>query len=264
MTKEKKHIALEVKDLSIGYLAKRKTFVVFEGINFSIYKGKMVGLVGSNGIGKSTLLRTIAGIQPNLKGNININRNSLDSFTSIQLANELSIVLTEAPTSKNLSVLELVSLGRQPYTNWIGKLSETDKKIIQKALQDTETELLINHKCFELSDGQLQQVLIARALAQDTSLILLDEPTTHLDIYHRTYIFSLLKKIANEDSKTIFFSTHEIDLAIQLSDHLVVMTPQKVYFNSPENLISEGCFDNLFPNETICFEQETKRFVLKN
>jgi len=176
----------------------------------------------------------------------------------------LSIVLTEAPASRNLSVLELISLGRQPYTNWVGKLSEMDKEIIQQAIKATETESLIHQKCYELSDGQLQRVMIARALAQDTPLILLDEPTTHLDIYHRAYILKLLKKLAKERGKTILFSTHEIDLAIQLSDKLLVMTSDKVHFNTPENLIEEGCFESLFPKETIHFDHKMKRFVLKD
>lgn len=264
MTSENKHIVMEVKDLTIGYLTKKKTTVVSEGINFSISKGKLVGLVGSNGIGKSTLIRTLAGMQPSLQGKISINESLLKNYSSIQLANELSIVLTEAPASRNLNVLELVSLGRQPYTSWVGKLSETDKEIIQKALTATETTSLIDQKCFELSDGQLQRVMIARAIAQDTPLILLDEPTTHLDIYHRAYILKLLKKLANESGKTILFSTHEIDLAIQLSDKMLVMTSDKVHYNSPKKLIEKGCFNSLFPKETVRFDSKMKRFVLKN
>jgi len=238
--------------------------MISEGINFSITKGEMVGLVGTNGIGKSTLLRTLAGMQPSLKGDILINNISLNKYTSLQLANKLSIVLTEAPASKTLSVLELISLGRQPYTNWVGKLSERDKEIIQKALKATETETLAHRKCYELSDGQLQRVMIARALAQDTPLVLLDEPTTHLDMYHRAYILKLLKRLTKETGKTILFSSHEIDLVIQLSDKMLVMTPEKVHYENPESLINKGCFDSLFPKETIHFDTEMKRFILKN
>lgn len=264
MSLEKKHSVLEVKDLTIGYSTKSKTAVISEGINFSISKGELVGLVGTNGIGKSTLLRTLAGMQPSLEGSIIINDTYLNSYTSLQLANELSIVLTEAPASSNLSVLELISFGRQPYTNWVGKLSKTDKEIIQNASKATDTKSLANQKCYELSDGQLQRVMIARALAQDTPLILLDEPTTHLDLYHRAYVLKLLKRLAKESGKTILFSTHEIDLAIQLSDKMLVMTSEKTHYNSPENLIEQGCFEALFPKETIHFDTEMKRFVLKN
>ena len=264
MASENIHSVLKVEDLSIGYTSKKKSTMISEGINFSIHKGELVGLVGTNGIGKSTLLRTLAGMQPELKGMIFINNIPLNSHTSLQLANKLSIVLTEAPASKTLSVLELISLGRQPYTNWVGKLSENDKEIIQRALKATEIEFLSHRKCFELSDGQLQRVMIARALAQDTPLILLDEPTTHLDMYHRAYILKLLKKLTKETGKTILYSSHEIDLAIQLSDKMLVMTPEKVQYADPESLINQGCFDTLFPKETIHFDPEMKRFTLKN
>ncbi len=255
---------LEVNGLTIGYISKKKITIVSKEINFSINKGELVGLVGTNGIGKSTLLRTLARMQPSIEGSIVINTLLLENYSSLQLANKLSIVLTESPASKNLTVLELVSLGRQPYTNWVGKLSETDKEIIQNAIQATEIESLVHQKCFELSDGQLQRVMIARALAQDTPLILLDEPTTHLDMYHRAYILKLLKKLAKKTGKTILFSSHEIDLVIQLTDKMVVMTPEKVHYNAPETLIKEGCFEELFPKETIHFDHETKRFELKN
>jgi len=259
----KKHIAIQTKDLSIGYASKKKTTLISEGINFSIKQGELVSLVGTNGIGKSTLLRTLAGMQPLLNGSISINRNLLNNISALDLANDLSVVLTETPASQNLSVLELVSLGRHPYTNWIGSISESDQVIINSAISATKIEDLLNYKCYELSDGQLQKVLIARALTQDTPLILLDEPTTHLDIFHRASVLKLLKKLASENGKTILFSTHEIDLAIQLSYKMIVMTKDKVFFDTPDNLIKQGCFDNLFPMDSIEFNRELKRFVLK-
>jgi len=264
MSLEKSHPVLEVSDLSIGYFSKKESILISEGINFSIPKGELVSIVGTNGIGKSTLLRTLAYMQPALKGSISLNNKNISEYDSFQLANTLSIVLTEAPSSKNLTVLELVSLGRHPYTNWVGTLSENDKNIIQNAIDVTEIEDLTNKKCMELSDGQLQRVMIARALAQDTPLILLDEPTTHLDIYHRAYLLKLLKKLAVKKNKAILFSTHEIDLAIQVSDKMIVMTEDEVYFDEPNKLIKSGCFDTLFPSETIHFSKDLKRFVLKD
>ncbi len=264
MASENKHSVLEISELAIGYISKKKTTVVSEGINFSINKGELVGLVGTNGIGKSTLLRTLAGMQPFLNGTISINNKLLQDISALQLANELSIVLTEIPASKNLTVLELVSLGRHPYTNWVGTLSEADKKIIRHAITATEIEPLITKKCYELSDGQLQKSMIARALAQDTPLILLDEPTTHLDLYHRASVLKLLKNLSQKTGKTILFSTHEIDLAIQVSDKMIVMTSEKTFYNSPEELTNQGCFESLFPKELIYFDTTTKRFVLKN
>jgi iron complex transport system ATP-binding protein len=258
-----KHTVLEAKQLSIGYFNKKKSSIISEGINFSIAEGELIGLVGANGIGKSTLLRTLAGMQPSIKGEVLINNIVNTTYTPLKLANQLSIVLTEVPASKNLSVLELVSLGRQPHTNWMGKLTEQDKEAINFALEATTTQSLAQRKCFELSDGQLQRVYIARALAQDTPLIILDEPTTHLDLYHRAYVLKLLKKLADETKKTILFSTHEIDLAIQLTDKMIVMTNNETHFDTPCNLIESGRFDALFPKETIDFDAKTGRFTIK-
>ena len=263
MINNKKNIVIEASNLSLGYVTKKKKNLISEGINFSIKQGELVGLVGTNGIGKSTLLRTLAGMQPSLSGSILINGKTLSDISASDLANDLSVVLTETPASQNLSVLELVSLGRHPYTNWIGSLSEKDQVTINSAISATKIKDLLNYKCYELSDGQLQKVLIARALTQDTPLILLDEPTTHLDIFHRASVLKLLKKLASENGKTILFSTHEIDLAIQLSDKMMVMTKEKVFFDTPDNLIQQGCFESLFPEDVVYFDSDIKRFVLK-
>ncbi len=263
MASEEKNIILEARNLSVGYLHKKNNSIIADGIHFSISKGELVGLVGANGIGKSTLLRTLTGMQNALSGTIFLKGKNIKQYSSFQLATNLSVVLTEAPASKNLSVLEMVSLGRQPYTNWIGSLSEEDKKTINTALEATDTVSLAHRKCFELSDGQMQRVAIARALAQDTPIIILDEPTTHLDIYHRAYVLKLLKKLASESQKTILFSTHEIDLAIQLTDKMLVMTNNETHFDEPCKLIEAGRFDALFPKETIDFDGRTGRFVIK-
>jgi len=263
MTSETKHITLQAQDLRVGYFKKKKEIPVSQHIDFSFSEGELVGLVGANGIGKSTLLRTLAGMQPKLSGNILIKKKNLQSYSTLELANQISVVLTEPPASKNLTVLELISLGRQPYTSWMGTLSKKDKVAVNNALQATETQTLAHRKCFELSDGQMQRVAIARALAQDTPIIILDEPTTHLDLYHRAYILKLLKKLVSESNKTILFSTHEIDLAIQLSDKMMVMTDKANYFDTPCNLIEAGHFDALFPKDTIHFDKTTGRFSIK-
>lgn len=264
MASEEKHTVLQAKDLAIGYVSKRKRVVISENINFSIFEGELVGLVGANGIGKSTLLRSLAGMQPLLDGSIFLNKKTLYSFGTLEMAMQLSIVLTEAPASKNLTVLELVSLGRQPHTNWMGSMSVADSEAIQIALEATDTNSLAQRKCFELSDGQLQRVYIARALAQDTPLIVLDEPTTHLDLYHRANVLKLLKKLAKETKKTILFSTHEIDLAIQLCDKVIVMAEAATFFDTPTKLIESDRFNSIFPKEIISFDSETGRFTIKD
>ncbi len=263
MNPENKNIVLKTENLSIGYFNKKTSTVVGENIDFSICEGELIGLVGANGIGKSTLLRTLAGMQKPLNGTITILEKKIKEYSHLELAGQMSLVLTETPASKNLTVLELVSLGRQPFTNWMGKLSEKDRTAIQFALQSTEIEALKNRKCFELSDGQMQRVAIARALAQNTPIIILDEPTTHLDLYHRAYILKLLKKLASESKKTILFSTHEIDLAIQLADKMLVMAPEISYFDEPCQLIEAGRFETLFPKEIIGFDNQTGKFNVK-
>lgn len=263
MSVSKEHIILNVVDLTIGYFLKNDVLTVSENINFSIGNGELIGLVGANGVGKSTLLRTLANMQRKINGDISLNNKPIYKHNPVELASKLSVVLTEPPASKNLSVYDLIALGRHPYTNWIGTFSETDKRTIQWAMEVTETVSLSSKRCFELSDGQLQRVYIARALAQDTSLIILDEPTTHLDLYHRAYVLKLLKKLATDTKKSILFSTHEIDLAIQLSDKILVLSPEGNYFGTPGSLINDGKFDSLFPKNTIQFDRETGRFTIK-
>ena len=263
MATEQQHIVLETKNLSIGYASKKKINQVAGSINIVLQKGHLVGLVGANGIGKSTLLRTLTNVQKPLEGTIFINSKSLLEYEPVELAKQLSLVLTEPIASKNLSVFELVALGRQPYTNWVGNLSQVDMDIINKALQQANLEALKTKKCFELSDGQLQKVMIARALAQDTDLIILDEPTTHLDMYHKAYILKLLQKLAKESGKTILFSSHEIDLSIQLCDAMIVMTKDNVVSGQPCDLIEKGIFNSLFPEDLIVFDEKSGSFRVR-
>tara|TARA_R110002049_G_scaffold10728_2_gene52161 strand:+ start:16753 stop:17439 length:687 start_codon:yes stop_codon:yes gene_type:complete len=223
-------------------------------------KGEVAAIVGINGIGKSTLLRTLGNVQPKLSGNITLNTIPLEQHSVQELALEISVVLTEPIASKNLTVLELISLGRQPYTNWIGTLTEEDKEKISLAMDMLQISELKSKKCYELSDGQLQRVMIARALAQDTQLILLDEPTTHLDLYHKVQILKLLKYIAHKTNKTILFTTHEIEIAIQLCDKMLILEGQQSIFGSPRELIQKKSFENLFPSDTITFDSQTGSF----
>ena len=263
MDTKSKHIVLKTEDLSIGYTTKKTQTIIASNINIELNKGEFIGLIGANGIGKSTLLRTLTNVQNSLRGSIFINKKNISKYTDLDLAKTMSLVLTEQISSKNLSVLELVALGRQPYTNWVGNFSQHDISIINKALNQTNIVALKHKKCFELSDGQLQKVMIARALAQDTALIILDEPTTHLDMYHKAYILKLLQKLAKQTNKTILFSSHEIDLAIQLCDKLVVMINDKVVSDEPCNLISKGVFQTLFPKDLIAFDEKTGSFRVR-
>ena len=263
MKDNSQHIILKTNALAIGYATKQSKTTIASHINIEIQQGELVGVIGANGIGKSTLLRTLSKVQNPLEGDVSIHNTTLKNYNAIDLAKVMSLVLTEPIASKNLSVFEVVALGRQPYTNWFGTLSKEDLDIAHKALVQTNILELKDKKCFELSDGQLQKVMIARALAQDTDLIILDEPTTHLDMYHKAYILKLLQKLTKTTGKTILFSSHEIDLAIQLCDTLIVMTNDNVVTDTPCNLISKGTFNTLFPEDLIAFDAETGRFRVK-
>ncbi|MBC8767928.1 ABC transporter ATP-binding protein [Arenibacter sp. BSSL-BM3] len=254
------HIALKIENLSIGYATKKQQTYIAQDIDFSLFKGEVAAIVGVNGIGKSTLLRTLGNVQPKLSGNITLNNIPLEHHSIQELASEISVVLTEPIASKNLTVLELISLGRQPYTNWIGTLTQEDKEKISLAVEMLQIEELKSKKCYELSDGQLQRVMIARALAQDTQLILLDEPTTHLDLYHKVQILKLLKSIAHRTNKTILFTTHEIEIAIQLCDKMLILESNQNTFGSPCELIQKKSFENLFPSDSITFDSQTGSF----
>ena len=253
-------IILSTSNLSIGYTSKNKTTVVAKDINLRISKANLIGLVGANGVGKSTLLRTLSDLQKPLLGSIKLKGKRLEDYSPIEMAKTMGLALTEQLMSKNLTVFELIAIGRQPYTNWIGKLSPSDQEAVGRAIELTNIEELQQKKCYELSDGQMQKVLIARALAQDTEIIILDEPTTHLDLYHRAYILKLLKQLTRDTRKTILFSSHEIDLTIQLCDTMAVMTEDKVYTNSPCKLIENGVFESLFPKDLIDFDLSTGSF----
>ena len=253
---------LSTSNLSIGYQSKKEKNIIAENLNLTFEEGKLISLVGGNGIGKSTLLRTITGIQKPLAGTVMLKKKEIHNYESLALAQNLSLVLTEKLPPSNLSVFELIALGRQPYTNWLGKLSADDLEKINQAITLTHVEHLIDKKHHEISDGQLQIVLIARALAQDTPLIILDEPTTHLDLFHKVSIFKLLKKLSQETNKCILFSTHDIDLAIQLSDEMIVMTESMVEQDQPCNLITKGIFNTLFKDSSITFDGEKGKFVI--
>jgi len=260
MEYSKKHSILKTENLSIGYKSKKSSTIIASNININLKKGELVGLVGANGIGKSTLLRSLTQVQEAIDGSITLNNRNLSEYQPIELAKSLSLVLTEQITSKNLTVFELVALGRQPYTNWIGNLSKLDTLKVNTSLSQANITDLKDRKCFELSDGQLQKVMIARALAQDTDVIVLDEPTTHLDMYHKAYVLKLLQRLVKDTGKTILFSSHEIDLAIQLCDKMIVMTIDNVVSDSPCNLISNGTFESLFPKDLIAFDEKTGSF----
>lgn len=249
---------LHTEQITIGYSNK----IVAENITINLNSSKLITLIGINGVGKSTLLKSITGIIPTLKGEVVLNNKSIMLYTTNDLAKQLSIVLTDKLPPSNLSVFELIALGRQPYTNWLGHLTTNDINIIEEAISLTDLNHLKHKKHYELSDGQLQKVLIARALVQDTPLIVLDEPTTHLDLVHKVSIYKLLKKLAHETNKCILVSTHDMDLSLQMSDEIIVLTKKGLHQNTPKQLISEGVFEQLFIHDDIYFDKEKGKFII--
>lgn len=247
---------LSIQSLAVGY----KNINVAEDINLQLEKGSFSAIVGPNGIGKSTLLRTLAGLQPKMGGAIHMDQKPLETYNPVSLAKQVALVLTETPATKNLTVHELLSLGRQPYTNWLGMLSTSDKQKIEQSISNFGLEKLVGSKCYELSDGQLQRVFIARAVVQDTPIVLLDEPTTHLDLANKVRIFKLLQKLSKEHNKLILFTSHEINLTLQLCDHLLIMDGKENPFGQPEELVESGNLSSLFPSEIVHFDKTSGTF----
>ncbi len=249
----------KVENLEIGY----KNKSLFNNLNFELKTGVLTSLLGSNGIGKSTLLKTISGLLAKKNGAISIDGKQLNQFTNADFAKMVSVVLTNENVNKDLTVFELVKLGRQPYTNWLDQLTTDDLLFIDQVLIDCEIKSLQNLKLAQLSDGQLQRSLIARAVVQNTPFIFLDEPSTHLDLYHKMRLFKLLKRLCEEKNKCILFSTHDLDLALQLSDEIMLLKDEKFYYNSTQNLINEGVFDRFFDTDAIVFDKKRKQFIVQ-
>lgn len=260
--KEARRNILETNSLEIGYKRRRETHSVLKDINLTLKLGELVCFLGPNGVGKSTLLRTMAGIQRPLLGQVMVDGQSLTNLSLNEKAKYISLVLT-GRTGGNLTVKELVSLGRHPHTHWSGKLNSEDIQKIEDAIEKTHMELLQNRKLYTLSDGQLQKAMIARALAQDSAIMILDEPTAHLDLNNRMEIMDLLHKMAKETNKAILAATHELDLALHTADKLwVAAFGRPIVAGTPEDLILNGTIEETFIREGTNFNPFSGSFSL--
>lgn len=255
---------LQLSHVSIGYPVSGGTKIVQSDLTLSASEGELIALIGKNGCGKSTLLRSIACLQPLLQGNMQLNGENLREISPRRRARLLSVVLTEQQPVASFTVQELIAIGRDPYTGWLGSLTREDDRIIHEAIEMTYLEGFANRNIHELSDGERQRVFIARALAQNTPVILLDEPTSHLDLPNRINILLLLQKLARETGKTIFISTHELETAIQVADKLWLMEKEKgVTVGVPEDLVLKGIFDRVFYHPSYEFDKEYGSFVVQ-
>lgn len=231
-------VSISTNNLTIGY----DHHIVQSNLNFELHSGEMVCMLGPNGCGKSTLLRTLAGLQPALAGSFKIQNSEFLIQNS-----SIALVLTERLSLENTTIHDVVAMGRYPYTSFLGGLSETDEQIINQSLTDVGL-IGTAHTFFnDHSDGEKQRALIAKALTQETPIILLDEPTAHLDLPNRIRILQMLRRVAREQGKTILISTHELDLAIKLSDRIMLMIPQKgIQLDTATNLRATGAFTAAF------------------
>ena len=235
--------SISTNKLTIGY----DKHVVQRDLNFELHHGEMVCMLGPNGCGKSTLLRTLAGLQPTLAGSFEIANSPLPIANSVKEASQIALVLTERLSLENTTVHDVVAMGRYPYTSFLGGLSQADEQIIEQSLEDVGLSGSAHTFFNDHSDGEKQRTLIAKALAQQTPIILLDEPTAHLDLPNRIRVLQLLRRVAREQKKTILISTHELDLAIKLSDRIMLMTPEKgIQLDTPTHLREEDAFTAAF------------------
>jgi iron complex transport system ATP-binding protein len=250
---------LETSDLAVGY-PRRVPLVIAEQLRLRLARGEMVCLIGPNGAGKSTLMRTLAGMQPPLRGHVLLDGVDLRKLTPGDRAKRIGIVLTERPNLGLLNGYSLVALGRHPYSSWTGRLTRYDEAVIRWAVDAVGAGDLAEQSVMELSDGQRQKLMIARALAQEPQVILLDEPTAFLDLPRRVEMMQLLKHLTHETGHAVLLSTHELDLALRTADTMWLMSNGIIRTGTPEDLVLNGAFESAFYSEGISFNKETGSF----
>ncbi|GAB4456598.1 MAG: ABC transporter ATP-binding protein [Anaerolineales bacterium] len=245
--------------LSIGYHHKP----IASNLNLELRPAEMVCLIGPNGAGKSTLLRTLAGMQKPLSGTVRLADADLFSIPALELAKQLAVVLTGRVEAGNLSAYALVALGRHPHTDWLGRLTVRDEAAIERAMRLTGTLAFADRPIHELSDGERQKVMIARALAQEPKIILLDEPTAFLDLPRRVELLQLLKRLSRETNCAVLLSTHDLDLALRIADKLWLLSSHgELHIGLPEELALGGALARVFYSEGIEFDHTRGAFLV--
>ena len=279
---------IQIKNLDIGYTTKHGVKTVAKGINGTLHSGELTCLLGANGVGKSTLLRTLSAFQPKISGEVlftvyslqftddysdgseglasksTVNKKEISSFTDKELSKLIGVVLTEKPDIRNMTVRELVALGRSPYTGFWGTCSKEDLSIVDESIDMVGISPLARRPVHTLSDGERQKVMIAKALAQQTPVIFLDEPTAFLDYPSKVEVLLLLRRICQQAGKTILLSTHDVELALQLADIIWLMEKQEtgnkspIAIGSPQALAEDGSLGRFIESQqNIVFDKET-------
>lgn len=244
---------ISAQGLSIGYRTAHRTCVVHQGLTLALEGGGLTCLLGANGSGKSTLLRTLAALQPPLGGELLLQGRPLVAYTAKELARRIGIVLTERTQIVGLTVAELIALGRQPHTGFFGRLREHDRQLVRMAMDQVGIAHKAASSVAELSDGERQKAMIAKALVQECPVILLDEPTAFLDAPSRIDVMRLLRRLANQQGKAILLSTHDTHLAIALADRLWLLAPDGLHMGTAHDMVAGGELDALFPGAALPF-----------
>ncbi|NLB63324.1 MAG: ABC transporter ATP-binding protein [Fibrobacter sp.] len=248
------------KNLCAGYKSKTKEYAVVKKGDLTFNPGELVCLIGPNGSGKSTLLKTLAGLIPPLRGSVYLGGKNIQELSAKERSRQLALVLTSFPRVHGMTGWQSVALGRSPHTGWLGSLKEADEQQIRQALQITGCEKLAHRFVDSMSDGERQRLAIARALAQEAEIILLDEPTAFLDLPHRVQLFVFLRKLAREQKRTVVLSIHDLELALRFADNLVVIDQGFLHSNLPEELVLNGTMQKVFSKDEVQFDVQTGSF----
>lgn len=262
MKGQQAYIDLLINDLSVGYQGQPQTKIL-EDFSVSVNVPKLIGVLGKNGAGKTTLLKTLAGLLPVLEGKISVNGKNISNLSWTQRAGLQSLVFTDYSKAHNFDVRTIVSMARQTRQNGLGRLDDLDRKAINKAMSIVKLEDIARKPFNKLSDGQRQKVMIAKAIAQETPLMLLDEPTVHLDIDHVMELFLIFRNLVDKSDKTIILTTHEVELALKMADDIWLIDDGKVYVGSSQEIMAKGLIQNVFNTENVKFNKEMGRFHYK-
>ncbi len=250
---------IRFQSLSLGYGSR----ILIDSLSATVKRGELTALVGRNGTGKSTLLRAITGLGERKGGDILLGDKSIDSLSTTELATMVAFVTTDKVRIANLRCRDVVALGRAPYTNWIGRMQEQDEEIVMRSMELVGMSDYANKTMDRMSDGECQRIMIARALAQQTPIILLDEPTAFLDMPNRYELCTLLQRLAHEEQKCILFSTHELDIALALCDSIALISPPQLHLLPTEEMVKSGYIENLFTSGIVNFDPATRSVSIK-
>lgn len=250
---------IRFQSLSLGYGSR----ILIDSLSATVKSGELTALVGRNGTGKSTLLRAITGLGERKGGDILLGDKSIDSLSTAELATMVAFVTTDKVRIANLRCRDVVALGRAPYTNWIGRMQEQDEEIVMRSMELVGMSDYADKTMDRMSDGECQRIMIARALAQQTPIILLDEPTAFLDMPNRYELCTLLQRLAHEEQKCILFSTHELDIALALCDSIALISPPQFHLLPTEEMVKSGYIEKLFTSGIVNFDPTTRSVSIK-